>query len=213
MDAATVTDGATFQISAKWITLLWHAPFVSEERADSDARAAAALLRGDVLPFKQMEQLQRAYLNAVTAAAGCSILTTDYDDGLDALLKHRSTLHSRSVDQFLQVQLKCTQQVGPDPSSGQVSAPLSNERFKLWAEANPTVKKIVVIMIAPTDPMDWISCSHDHLLLRHCAYWVNIAGRNPTGESKTMVAAPTSQVFDDQALCQMMSRIGQEGAP
>lgn len=180
-----------------------------------DREGPRSAVRGNIPFTNQLENLERAYLSAVAAAAGCTFGEFNYDDGIDVFLKHRHPNHASvgSVDAFLQVQLKCTSQVGPNPPSGQVSRPFSNERFELYAEANPSIKKIVVTMIAPSDPGAWIRCSHDAMQLRHCCYWVNIAGRSPTGERDTIVVAPTSQVFDDVALCDIMCRIGQGGAP
>lgn len=171
------------------------------------------VLRGERNPTEQMESLQRGYIHAVAAAAGCIVGNLESDDGLDALLKHRSQHHNGSRDKFLQVQLKATHQIGPNPANGRVGAVFKNERFDLFAEPDPEVHKIVVIMILPTDVDDWLIASHQDMRIHHCAYWTNIAGMKATGQEKTVVNAPTDQMFDDRALCAIMQRIGQGGAP
>jgi hypothetical protein len=173
-------------------------------------------LRGQIRTKEQLELLESAYFNAVAAAAGCVVFTSAYDDGIDAIVKHRSPLHAtgpkNSVDAFLQIQLKCISSTPPNPKSGNVSRSFENERFELWAETNPSIRKIVVMMIAPADPASWLTASHESLILRHCAYWCCIEGRTPTGEKTTSVSAPTTQIFDDVALCRIMHTVGQGGA-
>lgn len=168
-------------------------------------------LRGEVNPTQRMESLQRGYLQAVTAAAGCTIGSFDIDDGIDALIKHRSSEHNSGRDQVLQVQLKSTATV-PAGADGAVSVQFKLDRFELFAEPDPTVHKIVVIMVQPVSPDEWIVASHDCLTLRHCSYWVNIAGDLSTAANPT-VSAPRAQIFDDIALCSIMERVGQGGAP
>ncbi|MBC8090907.1 MAG: DUF4365 domain-containing protein [Pseudonocardia sp.] len=159
-----------------------------------------------------MEQLQVGYLLAVATASGCNLANWSVDDGIDALIKHRSSVH-RNMEAVLEVQLKSTHQVAPNPKSGRVSVQFNNSRFHLVAESNPTIKKIVVIMIVPPSVEDWVLASHDFLELRHCAYWASVRGQPTSGEKYTSVSASTNDIFDDHALCGIMGRIGQGGYP
>ena len=169
------------------------------------------MLRGETLHTKQMEALQESYLRAVIAAAGCSLFSvTNVDDGIDAMIKHRHQTHLRSVDQFLQVQLKATTQWVETGST--VSIQMSANRFALFAEPDPTVKKIVVIMRQPAEPASWINITDESLLIRHCSYWVNLAGQSSLAASPT-VSASRQAIFDEAALCSIMQRIGQGGSP
>jgi hypothetical protein len=174
--------------------------------------SAGGVLRGDYNPTEQMESLQESYFQAVVTAAGCIIFDSKRDDGIDALIKHRSKEHTKGQDQFLQIQLKSKGAL-PNPSAGKVSAQFSRQRFELFAEVETSVNKIVVIMHLPTDISEWISVDHDYLSLRHCSYWVNIRGQSPGDAKRPYVYAPTSQIFDDIALCEIMSRIGTGGRP
>lgn len=175
--------------------------------------AAAAVLRGELRKTNQMENLHVAYIHAVAAAAGCTVATFNTDNGIDCQMVHRSQTHVPEPDARLEIQLKATHRVSPTDKPKYVSVQLKNERYRLYAVRNPTVPKIVVAMTMPADPADWILATHDLLSVRHCSYWVNIAGMIPTGKDETIVRVPTEQVFDDLALCDIMSRIGQGGAP
>jgi len=157
--------------------------------------------------------LQNSYLAAVAAAAGCTMAKPEPDDGTDYVLTHRSDEHTVDVEVDLKIQLKSTIVSKPNPASGFVSVPLSNKRFEMMALTPVTTKRIVVAMALPDMFEDWIDASHDVFRLRHCAYWVNIAGEKPTGRTKSSVRVPTSQIFDDVALCAIMKRLGQGGVP
>lgn len=177
----------------------------------SGSGSAAVVFRGEINPTQRMESLQKGYLQAICAAAGCSVLSFDIDDGIDAMIKHRSSSHWDSVDRFLQIQLKSTytHQAG---DSGAVGVQFSRARYDLFAETDPTIPKIVVIMIQPQNPEDWLRATHNQLEMRHCSYWVNIAGKPTTAENPT-VSASREAIFDDIALATIMTRIGQGGVP
>lgn len=174
--------------------------------------SAATSTRGEIDFKKQLERLQRAYVAAVIAAAGCSILQPDHDDGTDLMLKHRSASHTKGSDAFLEVQLKCTSSVSSGGNAkGVFPVLLENERFKLYAANDQSVQKIVVGMIAPHDVGDWVAASDDLMELRHCCYWVSIRGKSVTGKAKSTVHLPIAQRFDDQALGKIMTTIGSGG--
>ncbi|CAM5231811.1 hypothetical protein SVIOM74S_05271 [Streptomyces violarus] len=73
--------------------------------------------------------------------------------------------------------------------------------------------KILVVMIVPRSQDQWLRAGHDRLDLRHCCYWVNLAGHPITGRTRTTVRIPTTRIFDDRALCEIMTRVGTGGRP
>lgn len=180
----------------------------------SSTSAAPLVVRGS--PQRKtnfMEEFQRAYLSAISAAAGCLIADFSFDDGIDAQLNHRSPVHTSLTDQTarLEIQLKATHQA--PPKLGGASALMRNDRFDHFRTANPTMHKVVVVMHMPPDPADWVAANRKRLLLHHASYWVNLAGAAPSNAANPTVNAPRSNLFDDAALCAIMQRIGQGGAP
>jgi hypothetical protein len=75
------------------------------------------------------------------------------------------------------------------------------------------VHKILVVMLVPRTQDEWLRAGHDRLDLRHCCYWTNLAGQEVTGRRRTTVRIPTSRIFDDRALCEIMTRVGAGGRP
>jgi len=160
-----------------------------------------------------MEQLERSYVNAVAAAAGCVVSTPLIDEGVDLTLTHKSDKHLLTDKTArLEVQLKATSATTAIHHDS-ISTSIDGSRFNEFSVSNPTVHKIVVIMHIPKLNEYWVYSRPKGLTIHYCAYWVNLAGQPTTSSKTTTVSAPLNQVFDDISLCQMMTLIGQGGAP
>lgn len=104
----------------------------------------------------------------------------------------------------------------PDPArppGPAFSFTLDNEHLAKLARTPVSVHKILVVMLVPRSQDDWLRASHDRLDLRHCCYWINLAGHAITGRRRTTVRIPTARIFDDRALCEIMARVGTGGRP
>lgn len=76
------------------------------------------------------------------------------------------------------------------------------------------VPRILVLVIVPSTISDWVTLTHDALVLRNSAYWVSLRGKNPSENAETeTVGIPRSQHFDVTSLSTMMSRIGSGELP
>ena len=174
------------------------------------AAVAPTIVRGS--PKRRtnfQEMLQTGYMHAVAAAAGCNVKTYAIDEGIDFALEHRASshLHGRAD---LELQLKATTIGG---RSDFVTARVSRDRYDEYRYPDPTVHPIVVIMEMPTKQADWIRSTPEALLVHHRAYWVSLRGFDAVHSDEVYVRAPRENVFDDLALCKIMQRIGQGGAP
>ncbi|AZQ70793.1 DUF4365 domain-containing protein [Streptomyces abikoensis] len=176
--------------------------------------------RGTLATTACMETLQIGYLHAVAAAAGCSLAQPFPDNGIDWHVSHSAPGHEADDEVTIKVQLKSTYQLAPRlPGPPGRATPrtfgftLDNAHLVKLARTPVSVHKILVVMIVPRAPEDWLRAGHDHLALRHCCYWTNLAGHPVTGRSRTTVRIPTSRVFDDRALCEIMTRVGAGGRP
>ncbi|MFF1699187.1 DUF4365 domain-containing protein [Streptomyces sp. NPDC058257] len=187
--------------------------------------------RGTLATTACMETLQVGYLHAVAAAAGCSLSQPFPDNGIDWHVSHSAPGHTVDDEVTIKVQLKCTYQIPPNPPSRRpppvtegpsarldrlgaaFSFTLDNPHLEKLARTPVAVHKILVVMLVPRSQDDWLSASHDRLDLRHCCYWTNLAGHQVTGRRRTTVRVPTSRIFDDKALCEIMTRVGTGGRP
>lgn len=180
----------------------------------SSTSVSALVLRGS--PHRKtnfMEEFQKAYLAAIAAAAGCTIGAFNVDDGIDAQLNHKSDAHTQLPDRTarLELQLKATHQ--QPAKSGAVSIQMARDRWDYYRTANPTIHKIVVILHMPNNAADWIKVSSSKLEMYHCSYWTNLAHSTPSNAERPTVVASAGNIFDDTALCEIMAKIGQGGAP
>ncbi|WP_371482926.1 DUF4365 domain-containing protein [Kitasatospora sp. NBC_00315] len=173
----------------------------------------AAVLRGNLATTACMETLQVAYLHAVTAAAGCSLSQPFPDNGIDWQVSHGSPAHEVDDEVTLKIQLKATQQIASAPVGPYFSFTLDNDHLRKLARVRVAVPKILVVMLLPRRVDQWLQARPDALELRHCCYWVNLAGHAVTGQRRTNVRVPVARVFDDRALCEIMARVGAGESP
>ncbi|MEV5239374.1 DUF4365 domain-containing protein [Streptomyces cinnamoneus] len=172
--------------------------------------------RGTLATTACMETLQIGYLHAVAAAAGCSLAQPFPDNGIDWHVSHSAPGHTDDNEVTIKVQLKSTYQLPPRTplrAAPTFGFTLDNDHLAKLARTPVSVHKILVVMIVPRARDDWLRAGHDHLALRHCCYWTNLAGHPVTGRRRTTVRIPTSRVFDDRALCEIMTRVGAGGRP
>ncbi|MGW4892834.1 DUF4365 domain-containing protein [Kitasatospora sp. NPDC004240] len=170
--------------------------------------AARFAPRGDLAVTACMETLQVGYLHAVAAAAGCSLSQPFPDNGIDWQVSHGSRTHLVDDEVTVKIQLKATQQVAPAPAGPHFSFTLDNAHLRKLARERVAVPRILVVMLLPRRVDDWLLARPDALELRHCCYWVNLAGHPVTGRQRTNVRVPTAKVFDDRALRDIMARVG-----
>ncbi|GAA0464765.1 DUF4365 domain-containing protein [Streptomyces sp. NPDC046215] len=183
--------------------------------------------RGALATTACMETLQVGYLHAVAAAAGCTLAQPFPDYGIDWHVSHTAPGHTVDDEVTIKVQLKSTYQLAPrsptrpalagshppTAAAPTFSFTLDNDHLTKLARTPVSVHKILVVMIVPRARDDWLRAGHDSLELRHCCYWTNLAGHPVTGRRRTTVRIPTTRVFDDRALCEIMTRVGSGGRP
>lgn len=169
--------------------------------------------RGHLAVTACMETYQVGYLHAVAAAAGCTLAQPFPDNGIDWHLSHTSGDHAGDDEVTIKVQLKCTYQVPAQPAGPWFSFTLDNDHLRRLARTQVAVHRIIVVMVVPRTVGDWVTTRPDRIELRHRCYWANLAGHPVTGRQRTNVRIPTSQVFDDRALCAIMTRVGAGGRP
>jgi hypothetical protein len=172
---------------------------------------AAIPLRGEIAVTRKtdlMELVQEAQFRAAAAAAGCPIAKPVPDDGMDWVVFHRNADHLVAPQVSIEVQLRSTSRIAP-PLGDKFAFALDNDTFDRLTE--PTIfPRVLIVCILPPDIEDWVRADRveDIFQLRHLSYWYSPRGVTKTGRTQTTVHIPTSQVFDDVALCDIMQRVG-----
>jgi len=175
------------------------------------------LQRGDdaVLTL-DMEDLHRAYMRAIVAAAGCQWVDISPDTTkLDMAVMHTSEAHLEDSTAEVRFQLKSSYALKHDlitkPGATEFSYTLDNATLKRLSAERVTIARALVVMVLPDDPELWTTATDTHLALAHHSYFVNLKSHPITGVSDTNVRIPLSNRLDAQALSDMMARIGQGG--
>lgn len=151
---------------------------------------------------RRMATLQVGHLHAVAAGAGCSLAQPFPDDA--------GCWHiSRPVpgtEVTVAAHLVCLAAGCPPRREAWLELSLDNDWLVKLARTPVSVPRILVVMVAPRTAGEWRQAG------RRC-YWANLAGHAVTGRQKTNVRIPTSRIFDDRALGEIMTRVGAGGRP
>jgi hypothetical protein len=68
--------------------------------------------------------------------------------------------------------------------------------------------RILVLLVLPEDEMQWTEQTEEHLLLRHCAYWMSLKGTPPTMNTATVrVSISRTDIFTVDALLGLMDKV------
>lgn len=157
---------------------------------------------------QDMEQLQQGYITSVAASAGCNLEIIGKDNyGVDVRIVRPPRTHVEE-EHMLNVQLKATTQIIPDPDKGHFSYQFEDRKhFERLAAVRSYPKRILVVMTLPPRQLEWTKADHPGLLTRRCCYWVNLEKKEARpGVSKPWVRIPMSNIFDVDALIEILKR-------
>lgn len=161
----------------------------------------------------QKELFSIAYIHAVAAVAGLAISRPFPDqDSVDISLAWQGKNGIRRSPQ-LDLQVKATSR-DLIRNDGYIHYPLSIKNYNDLRPDNFLVPRLLTVMIVPDNIEDWVTISDEHMIMRHCAYWLSLR-RMPEIEQKTnvVVKIPLLHKFDVTGLKTMMSQIAKEQFP
>jgi len=159
-------------------------------------------------PSAQQECFGDAFLLAVAAAAGCAVSSRRPDnDSVDWTLSCRLPRRPK-----LDVQMKtwtC------DGGTGEhIRYPLKKKNYDDLVLVDLFVPRILVLVLLPDDPSEWLSLSPEQLVLRRCGYWALLAEQPKSGNAASVtVTVPRTNLLTVEALQGIMRRINEGGAP
>ena len=158
---------------------------------------------GSPVPLNlRKERLSLAYIRTVAARAGYELSETRIDiDSVDGCLS--STEGTRPKIEF---QAKATAQ--DVLAEGHIAFGLPMKNYEDLRSVT-LVPRILVVVVLPNNPEEWLSITECELSLRKCGYWLSLRG-HPSVEntSNVTVRLPRSQIFDVDQLSALMLRAG-----
>jgi hypothetical protein len=164
-------------------------------------------------PEQQKEEIGRAYIHAVAAREGFKLATWSVDDGcLDVTIGRAGALGGGTIaNPKLDVQLKCTSRqdlVRKD----HIAWKLARDHYNRLVARSAT-KQILVVLVLPEDEDAWIEHSVDAILIRRCAYWLDMSDLPPITTASKTVRIPRDNVFSPDALVLLMTQLSLAGMP
>ena len=153
----------------------------------------ALLTRND-----QAEALSRAYVQAVAAGAGYTTASRDFDrDGVDLQVHAGGDMRPT-----LDLQLKATGNL----RDGDIAYrfPLKRNNYDLL-RIDARTPRLLVVLELPQDEDRWMTISPKKLVMRRCAYWVNLRDSPSSDNVSTItIDVPRANVLDVASLRRLM---------
>jgi hypothetical protein len=159
-------------------------------------------------------QFSLAYVHAIAATAGISCQVTSVDiDGVDVILGADG---SKGLLRYPKLEAQVKSWTKPTERAGSFRYPLKLRNYETLRIPNEqvSVPRILVLVVMPELPEHWLQMTDDQGTLRHCAYWISLAGRSATNYAdKVPVDIPRERRLSVRALEEIMERIATGGAP
>lgn len=146
------------------------------------------------------ERFSLAYINAVATYANCEVLEPQVDRGsVDGFLV--GPARGRDLIRF---QAKATEQ--DVMRDDRLHFPLSIHDYdNLQTAMFPFV---LIVVLVPDDETQWLTQTNDELCLRHCGYWMSLAGRPAVSNTNSVtVHIPAANVFGSRGLTDLMDKV------
>lgn len=160
------------------------------------------------LPFNnKMEHLHSAYVRAVAAKAGANCEGRENDYGADLRInKVRPKPGGGFADTgiLFHCQLKATTnwKVEDDYVVYDMKVGAYNDLVE-WEGG----LMILIVFKLPKDEREWLKVTEDVLCMKGCCYWTHLTGESSTNESSKRIRIPRNQLFDPQAVTDLLERV------
>lgn len=163
-----------------------------------------------------MAELSYAYLHAVAARAGfgCSVGSRIVDGAsVDTYVRINEKMAPDSAlwNFPIEVQLKATKQILTEINGRYSYFFKGIERYDKLRDPGSPLPKLLIVLLLPDDPTQWLTLDENSLISRRCAYWVSLEGA-PASDNQTgkTIAIPRTQLLTVEALREVALRLSRQ---
>lgn len=162
------------------------------------------------LPSSDVKQhLSFAYIRAVAAQAGFKPVFDEHPEyGMDGRIMNVTLLPNGKYGPsgvHFEFQAKAsTRCILRDDT---IAYDLDAKAYNNMASWDGALPCFIVLMSLPKNAEDWLSLSEEKLLLKNCCYWMHITGPVTSNKSKKRIYIPRSQLFEPEAVQELIYRI------
>jgi len=159
------------------------------------------------------EGISKAYVKTICNSAGYSLSIDEKDFGDDITIKEiecRSTGKTCPSGHCVAVQIKCTTINHIREDGNFLTYDLRNKNYNdLINNVNTATKKILIVLILPTDKREWVSQDIESLIIKKCAYWIYLGGRNSVADNNntTAIKIPKENIFSEESINEIIRKI------
>lgn len=162
----------------------------------------------------RQEALTKAYVRAIAAHAGLTVSEPENDYGIDMTLRAITLRGKRRRDVGPQVDLQLKSTAQSAVRDTHLAYDLAVANYDDLRAHSPLSPRLLIVLVLPADEARWLSQSDDELVLRHCAYWLSLAGYPETAAKHTVrVSIPMTNVFSVPALRDLIQRLNEGKDP
>ncbi len=158
------------------------------------------------------EEFSYAYIYAVVSAAGysCQIASRPMDiGGIDIIISGQEKEYSLYPPR-LEIQVKSTSTSVIENEF--IRYPLKLKNYNELRKSKTLVPKILILILLPENPQEWVNHSEAELCLRKCGYWLSLKGKPQTRNVESVtVYLPRQQLFTVNAVKNLMEQVEARG--
>jgi hypothetical protein len=158
---------------------------------------------------EQKQQLSMAYLHAVASAAGfaCQAREVD-DDSVDRTIVARGWLHEKALFRSPKIDVQLKSLTRKPLADGETSFTFRlNRKNYDDLRHRAQVPRLLVVLLLPRDPGQWVEQGDDQMVTRYAAYYLSLAGMGDAPQrSKVPVELPRTNLLSVAALHRLMEQ-------
>lgn len=157
-------------------------------------------------------ELSVSYIHAVAAICHYSCEHTRVDsDSIDVTIKSNGFITTGSIIRSpeIQIQLKASENLSLDASSRYIfDLPVKNYED---LRANTLTPRLLVALNLPNVKANWLTHSVNDLIIRNCAFWLNLKGLPQTSNTTAVrVFIPQANIFSPASLVDLMTKVSMQ---
>jgi hypothetical protein len=111
----------------------------------------------------------------------------------------------------IEIQLKATKQLLPETNERYSYFFQGIKRYDRLRDPGSPLPKLLVVLLLPSDPTQWLTLDENALIARRCAYWVSLKGApvsdNGTGQT---IAIHRTQILSVDGLRNVALRLSKQ---
>ena len=134
----------------------------------------------------------------------------EYDYGIDVTLHEITRRESRYIESGFNLDIQAKSTINAVIKNDLIKYDLDVKNYEDLREIWVGTPRILVLLALPEPESEWASFGEDQLILRRCAYWASLKGREPTtNQTSIRISIPLDNRFNTESLQQIMGQLRQ----